>query len=319
MFNWLRTAVFMSLLGALAFGAGCAQERDPINKVQPNALNKHFFAGADLSDRTDDPQFFWRGYVVDASASNSFIGVGSWRGIDRVVFDIQENELIVRKAYAIVDGQDKRASNYDPNVPTGTDAYGRTLVKAEDGAIVARYRIESHFDIRRAYNPQTGEELNIVEENSSDRPWNQREYFRVDWGSNDVVSPMWEDLFFAKALNVDNVNRDQVVADVNDPRNEDAPRIDEAAGYFETTDHWVVNFADYVDSPFSDLTGKVPSCFAIGIYTGTASSECDPQEASVRNSYWRIDPAQHDVEPMENTLADLDVIGNPGGLGGSLS
>jgi hypothetical protein len=320
MLNWLRTAVFMSLLGALAFGAGCAQERDPINKVQPNALNKHFFAGADLSDRSDDPQFFWRGYDVDASASNSFIGVGSWRGIDRVVFEIQETQLVVRKAYAIVDGQDKRASNADPNVPSGTDAYGRTLVKAEDGAIVARYKISSQFDIRRSYNPQTGEELNIVEENSSDRPWNQREYFRVDWSSNDVVSPMWEDMFFAKYLAMTPVTgNNSAFQDINDPRNEDAPRIDEAAGYFETTDHWVVNFADFVSSPFSDITGQVPACFAIGIYTGTASAECDPQEATVRNSYWRIDAAQHDVEPLENTYADQDVIANPGGLGGSLS
>src|SRR5262249_23118166 len=161
-----------------------------------------------------------------------------------VVFEITESNLIVRKAYAIVDGQDKRASNADPNVPTGTDAYGRTLVKAQDGAIVANYKIESHFDVRRSYNPQTGEELNIVEENSSDRPWNQRDYFRVDWGSNNVVSPMWEDMFFAKYLSAQptQTGNGNPALSINDPRDEDAPQLDEAAGYFETTDHWVVNF-----------------------------------------------------------------------------
>ena len=45
----------------------------------------------------------------------------------------------------------------------------------------AMFRIQSHFDIRRAYNPPTGEELNVVEENTIDRPWYEREYMRVDW------------------------------------------------------------------------------------------------------------------------------------------
>ena len=49
----------LMLLGALAVGnADCAQERDPINRVQPMALNKHFFVGRDLVDGTDDPQRF---------------------------------------------------------------------------------------------------------------------------------------------------------------------------------------------------------------------------------------------------------------------
>lgn len=312
--GFVRTALLSTVLGALALGSGCAQERDPINRVQPNVLDKHFFLGADLSDSSDDPQFFWRSYVVDASASNSMIGIGSWQGIDRVVWEVTENMLLARKAYAVVDGQDARASNKDPNVPEGTDAYGRTLVRSQQGTVVAAYSIQSHFDIRRSYNPQTGEELNIVEENSSDRPWYQRQYMHVDWSTNQVDNPMWEDMFSGKLFG--NVNVTPLAYSVTDPRNEDAPVIDQAAGYMDITNKYYLEPAT-TGSPFSDLTGQVPTCMVIGIFSGTASYECDAQEAVVRHSYWRIDPTQHDVEPFENTLADLDVIGNPGGLGSS--
>ena len=58
---------------------------------------------------------------------------------------------------------------------------------AQEGAVVAAFAIASHFDIRRAYNPQTGEEMNVIEENTVDRPWHLRDYFRVDWSSNLVT------------------------------------------------------------------------------------------------------------------------------------
>ena len=57
--------------------AGCASERPPINRVQANALDKHFFAGDDIQNPGDDPEFYWRNYVVDAPTSQSLIGVGS--------------------------------------------------------------------------------------------------------------------------------------------------------------------------------------------------------------------------------------------------
>jgi len=308
----------LSVFLVSVFGAGCMQERDPINQVQPNVLNKHFFLGPDLSDRADDPQFFWRGYVVDGSASQSLIGIGSWQGIDRIVWEVTETQLIAHKAYAIADGQDNKSpENNDPNLPTGTDAYGRRLVPTQNGTIVARYAITSHFDIRRAYNPQTGEELNVVTENSTDRPWYQREYMRVDWATPDQINnPMWEDIFSATVFGRLSVSHMGAFDSDTDPRTENAPVIDEQAGYMEVTDRFLVT-PTMTDSPFSDYTKPVPTCLVVGLFTGSSTYECDPQMALVRESYWRIDPAQHDVEPMENTLADLDVIGNPGGVGDS--
>ncbi len=67
--------VTLGLLAGLA--SGCADEKAPIVRVQPQVLSKSFFVGANLSKHEDDPEFFHRGYVVDGSASQSEIGVGT--------------------------------------------------------------------------------------------------------------------------------------------------------------------------------------------------------------------------------------------------
>ncbi|MFO0670288.1 MAG: hypothetical protein U0235_11770 [Polyangiaceae bacterium] len=66
--------------------------------------------------------------------------------------------------------------------------------RTNDGTIVAVFRIESHFDIKRSYNPSTGEDLNIIEENASDRQWYDRQYIRVDWSQNLVSDAYQSDL-----------------------------------------------------------------------------------------------------------------------------
>ena len=57
------------LLGAIGLTGGsvvgCAQERPPINRVQADALAKSFFVGANLTDISDDPEFYMRGTIVD--------------------------------------------------------------------------------------------------------------------------------------------------------------------------------------------------------------------------------------------------------------
>ena len=292
-------------LGAMVLGMlaaqGCAAERDPINRVQPNAMPKHFLVGDALADPSDDPEFYWRNYVVGASASQSLVGVGSWGHVDRVRWEITEDQLIARKAYQIAEGQDHRALRN----------------KTPSGTIVAVYEIQSHFDIRRAYNPQTGEEQNIVEENTVDRPWNEREYMRVDWSKNLVgqENPMWDEMFTGKAFGKFDVL--PVSYAVTDPMSEDALHFELDKGYFDVTNRFVVTPAES-SSPFSDLSGKVPTCIVVGLFTGSATYECDPQQADVRSSFWKIDP-EHDFEPLENTKATLDIIGNPGGIGDSLS
>jgi hypothetical protein len=133
----LQLIVLILLAVWVSAAAGCAQERDPINRVQANAISKHFFLGPSLSDSSDDPEFYWRNYVVDASVNQSpVVGIGSWSGVDRIRWEVTETHLLARKAYQIVEGADnKGVPGKDPN-----------------GAVVASYAILSHFDIKRDYN-----------------------------------------------------------------------------------------------------------------------------------------------------------------------
>lgn len=293
-----------AIVGAalVAFGAaGCAEEREPINKVQPDALKKDFFVGG-LADPNDDPEFYWRNFVVDGSEAQSMIGIGSWSGVDRIRWEITEHKLFARKAYGIADGAD------DKGKPDGSPA---------DGTIVAAYPIVSHFDIRREYNPQTGEEYNVIVENTTDRPWNEREYMRVDWSVNLVETPMWNDMFAGKVFG--DITVTPIAYYVNDRNHPDAPHFEAKRGYFDITSKFWVE-PSTMQSPFVDLAGKVPACIVMGLYTGAAVENCDPQEAIIRSSYWKVsevDP-DDDFEPMENTTASLDIIGNPGGLGSSM-
>src|SRR5436190_19449798 len=163
-----RLALGAIVLGLLGTGAWAA-ERDPINRVQDGAMPKSFFIGQNLSDASDDPEFFWRNYVVDASASQSLVGVGSWGHVDRVRWEVTEDMLIARKAYQLADGRDnKGVQQSDPNGRAKTD---KGFTKTPNGTMVAAYKIQKHFDVRRSYNAQTGEEANVVEENENDRPW----------------------------------------------------------------------------------------------------------------------------------------------------
>ncbi|HNZ23246.1 MAG TPA: hypothetical protein PKL24_13980 [Polyangiaceae bacterium] len=285
--------VALGLLLGLAM-MGCAEEREPIDRVQPNVLKKSFFVGEDLHDSSDDPEFFMRAYSVGSSYDQPSFYYGTGSGVDRVRFEITENMLLVRKAYQIGRGRD------DKGLPGGE----------ANGTVVAAYRIESHFDIRKAYNPVTGEELNITEENTSDRPWYEREYFRVDWSTNEVANPMYLDELFSKWFGDPKIT--PMRYQVTDPTSEDAPFVDEKEGYIEVTNRVFVEPGEMYFS-----WGSLPSCIVYGMISGTNINDCNMQAANLRLTYWRIDP-NRDFEPFINSLAAEDVVNNFGTAGSSV-
>jgi hypothetical protein len=178
--KWARRLGLVSLVMVIAWasaGLGCAQERGAINQVQANALSKHFFAGANLTDPSDDPEFYMRNTVIDVpdGANNGGISGGLFTAtyaqpLTRVKWEISETVLIARLTYELVQDSDYHGARVTNN-----------------GQVVAMFNITSQFDIRRSYNPQTGEETNVITENTTDRPWYEREYFRVDWSKNLVT------------------------------------------------------------------------------------------------------------------------------------
>jgi hypothetical protein len=264
--------------------SGCAEERDPINRVQANALDKAFFVGADLQGPEDDPEFLFRNYVVDGTASQSLVTVGTGSEVDRIRWEITEELLIGRKAYQLKRGaDDKGLPEQDP-----------------DGTIVAAYRIASHFDIRREYNPSTGEELNVIVENTSDRPWHERKYMRVDWSENLVDNPLFMRVFLGNMFG--DLNVTPVAYSPTDPTDVNAPHFED--GYFDITSKFLV------EPTQSSYWEGVPTCVVVGLFTGSYSYECDAQEAMVRSSFLRIDE-ETDFEALEMTHAPGDILGNP--------
>src|SRR5687767_8426565 len=166
---WTR-AILVGALAASTGALGCAEEREPINRSQPNALAKSFFVG-DLQDLSDDPEFWTQGTVVDVgygAAQDGLFTSTYAQPLSRIKWVIQEDLLIGRITHERIDGSDGKGMG------PATD----------DGVIAVAYPILGHFDIRRDYNPTTGEESNVIVENTSDRAWYEREYMRVDWSQN---------------------------------------------------------------------------------------------------------------------------------------
>jgi hypothetical protein len=62
------------------------------------------------------------------------------------------------------------------------------IIGTNDSAPVAAYAIDAHVDVKREYNASTGEQSNVLMENTSDRMWFERDFIRVDWSQNLVTN-----------------------------------------------------------------------------------------------------------------------------------
>ena len=148
----------MMALSLLA--GGCAQTVGDINRVQPGYVKKSAFSS--------DQKWYVQETVtrVDNNVSGS-------------IFDgyVLNNDKIRWK----IDGQWLKAYRAYENIP-GETFGGNKDQKIDDlffGSPVAIYAITSQFDIRREYNPATGEQSNVITENT-ERPEFEREYRFMD-------------------------------------------------------------------------------------------------------------------------------------------
>jgi hypothetical protein len=168
----LLTLALFALAAPVLSQAGCSYRNpDQVYVNQNPYWAKAYF----------DPSVAWyyRATVVDTAPNYSgplgFFDVstgiadGDWLMLERVRWEVTENQLIGWSERASAPG-----SELD-NKPGAEDIYR--------GEAVAIFAITEHFDIKRNYDPTTGEEGNIVAENT-DRPWYQREFIRVDWSKN---------------------------------------------------------------------------------------------------------------------------------------
>ena len=280
--SFARSAVLGFMVGAVALAAGCAEERSPINHVQAGAIDKGFFVGI-LADPTDDPEFYMRTTVVDVAAgagADELFTATDAMTLVRVRWEITESQLIARLTYEEI--QD-------------TDHAGRRRVP--NGQIVAAYAITKHFDVQRDYNPQTGEELNVVVENDTDRPWYARESMRVDWSKNLITDAYTLDTL-SKIGIYDGIKYEPVAYYVSDPKSPDAWVIDRARGYFDvTTKAWaspqVIHDPDW---------GDIPACQFIGSYPRVS---CNPSELTLRQAYLKVQDNDYEALDFDGNRMDM--------------
>lgn len=287
----------------------CAEERDPVNRVQPYAIDKAYFIGEDFTDTRDDPEFYTRNHVIDVGygaegASEGLLFTSTpLEPVARIKWQITEDYLIGRLSYERIAGSDGKGV---PDV----DKYGRAVGRdTNDGAVVVMFEIESHFDIVNAYNPTTGEKLNVIEENAEDRPWNQRQYFRVDWSKN--LSTDNYDFDTLSLMGVyDGVEYQPVSYFVDDPEDEDAPVLDFDNGYFDIT---TKAFATPRDVDLSHLgwgLTTLPACFLPNEYFGGSypAGSCGPVEITLRHSFLRVDRNGDGVDDSDYEPRDYDGV-----------
>ena len=256
-----------------AMWVGCNEAAPPVNRVQPNVVEKSAFEG----------EWYYLQTVVDTPYSAAYTFVGEQSLLEKIEWEIQEDLLIARRSYEFV---------------TGADSAGITE-RPERGAPVAIYAIESHFDIRREYDAVTGEERNVIEENSTDRPWNEREHMRVDWSRN-LIS---EAEFLVIARLFDGIEAEPVAYFVQGDH-PDAPQ-------FVTGEDGTVEYIDVVNKMFVEPTmveiegwGSWPSCWLLY----QTHVDCAPTELAVRHSFLRVDP-DRDYQPLDYSGDRMDRFG----------
>lgn len=162
-----KVFAFLSSLVVLA-SAGCGDEQPPVDRLGVNIVDKSVFEGSwYMSSVVLDVDYEAAGlgtFPGDAASDN----VGSFGALPRIRWVVDENFLYAYRDYELTIGGEG-----EPIEP------GDVL-----GQPVAAYRIEKHFDIKREYNTTTGEEINLLVENDSDRRWYERQFMRVDWSKN---------------------------------------------------------------------------------------------------------------------------------------
>lgn len=267
-----------ALLAAVVSGAGCAQSIGDIDRTQPDLIAKEHFQNG---------QWFLRETVVDVPPTSPAAFIGESGDLEVVVWDIQQNWLVGYRAYEKFPGLDEQAESdlarpgYQPVTAGEGEGIDPDLYK---GNPVVAYRIEAHVDVQRGYNARTGEQNNIISENTTDRPWRERDYMRVDWSSNEVDSFSTEPRAFWPMFGQDSTMSSFV------PANEggaDAFRM-------ETDEEGNANYIDFTVR--LTVTPNIMGCTAM---FRSGIGDCTGEELKIRTSLMKVDvEREQDYVPL---------------------
>lgn len=241
---------------ALAVGvalSGCAEPVEDIDRTQANLLRKSDLEG----------EWYMLQTVVDLPPTRGFTFIGETGALERVKWVLQQDLLVGYRSYEKVRGAQS------PSTDRGFDG---------TDAPIAAFTILEHVDVRRDYNPSTGEQSNVIVEDSQDRPWHERAYVRVDWSRNLAQS-------FDFAVPVDQAASVGYFVDEAQGGPEAFYRETDADGrmqYFDVVGKLLVE-------PWED------GC--IYAWWGLAATDCAAGEVAIRTSFARVKPERR-YEPF---------------------
>jgi hypothetical protein len=261
-------------LAVAAVAAGCSGGQGDVNRVQPNYYPKSQFQG----------EWYYRDTVIDVPFESAILFEGYSGALEKIRWEVQEKALI---AYRV-----------NPHV-LGAD--GATDTGKPEFEPVAAWAISSHFDIVRDYNPATGEQTNVLVENTSDRPWWEREYMRVDWSRNIIGNYAMMQAIMG-ALSVGNGADYWVQA-----YEEDNPdRVEVESGYIGIVGKY-------------NMLADFNACYAfVSLIWGSGdTSACLPTTVKIRSSFLKVDANHPRAQPLsypdeEPLTADLNGDGTIG-------
>jgi hypothetical protein len=269
---------------------GCAQENAPRSYVQPNVIKKSDLQGT----------WYYLQTVTDAPPTSAIMFTGQSSELMKIRFDVQEGFLYARRAYEqVADSED--AYKQDPGKYAGQP--------------LAAWPIKNQFDIIRDYNSTTGEESNKIIE-STERPWNEREFIRVDWSDNQVTDYVGIGINFffddAKVSAVSYWESDPTKPDAlhferaAKPADDRAEFAEGEANYFDITNKLAIDPTErqvcYEQNGVSQCF-NVPACFL-----RQQLDDCATQVVKVRHAFAKISP-KHDYQPRKWDGQQMNLFG----------
>ncbi|MBI3184011.1 MAG: zinc-dependent metalloprotease [Myxococcales bacterium] len=273
--NYRHIALVAAALAAVACGRG----PELIDRTQPNYIKK-----SDLLSGT----WYIQDTVVDVPATGAILPIGYGGMMDKVRFEIQENTLVAFRTYEWIPGT-------DPLVDREKSTIGSTVLidgRPFRGAPVSAWPIESHFDRQRQYNPATGEQTNVLEENGTDRPWYEREFIRVNWANNisgNFLDGSDDDFVKAASLR-------SYVTSIDQNQGDSAFFTEyKTVGGKKTLTYFDFTTRAYLNPPkfYYPGYGSLPYCWL------NPRIDCESQEMKLRTSVLKVDEAHvQDYEPL---------------------
>jgi len=254
-----------TILAIVAF-SGCAQQVDDIDRTQPNKLRKSDLAGVWYLQET----------VTSVPSTSVASFVGETGKTEKIRFEVQQDLLLAYRAYELVPGSE----NVDVQGGDGKDNP------------VAAFRILSHFDVQREYNAATGEQSNVLVENSWDKAWYDRSWMRVDWSRNVLTNFDFASEWLATPIEAS--------------YSIEAERLFESSIFYERD---AAGQLVYFDVPQRLLVEPdYYGCIISSPWYGWGTEDCTASEVEIVTAFARTEP-QRDYEPLPYSDQDLTRFG----------